>query len=378
MAKLSMYLPPCSADYSGVCSAMYNLACLTVINDASCCTSHFVFYDEPRWEKRPAKVFSTGLRSTDAILGCEDKLVKTVCQAASNLAAERIVLVGTPVPAIIGMDMVGIANEIESKTGIETYGFNTTGFAYYDRGLVMAGMALIDRHAEKSAKKQKNKLNILGVSPLDFGDIGNAEDLENALTSSGWGVNCCLFEDQDTEKIRRIGEAGVNLAVSSSGVKLAKYLEKKFGTPYVAAVPTGRAHFEEALSQLNGEKVEIPEFSENPSVLIVSDQVAGNSLRSALRLSGCEAAVRVCSFFGWDESLAKGSDAFLGSEADLIHLLRSGRYGTIIADPMIWNIPETANLRKCEFVHPAVSGKLHWDKVPQFLSLDPEKLSVLT
>ena len=79
MGQLCIYLPPFASDYSGVCSALYDLGCLTIINDASCCTAHYVYCDEPRWSRQQRPVLCTTLRNVDAILGQDAKLVERVC-----------------------------------------------------------------------------------------------------------------------------------------------------------------------------------------------------------------------------------------------------------------------------------------------------------
>ena len=110
MGQLCIYLTPFASDYSGVCSVLFDLDCMTAINDASCCTSHYVFYDEPRWSGRVRPLFNTALRNIDAILGNDEKIVANICKAASSIDTEMLAVVGTPVPAIIGMDTEGIAS----------------------------------------------------------------------------------------------------------------------------------------------------------------------------------------------------------------------------------------------------------------------------
>ncbi|MCF0120512.1 MAG: hypothetical protein HUJ65_02645, partial [Oscillospiraceae bacterium] len=102
MGKLCIYLPPFASDYSGVCSALFDLNCLTVINDASCCTGHFVYYDEPRWTKVQRPTLSTQLRSTDAVFGNDSKVVDCVLRASEQVKTDMIAVVGTPVPALTG------------------------------------------------------------------------------------------------------------------------------------------------------------------------------------------------------------------------------------------------------------------------------------
>ena len=57
MSKLWITLPAYAGDYSGVCSAMYELGGLAVIHDASGCTGNYTGYDEPRWYDAPARTF---------------------------------------------------------------------------------------------------------------------------------------------------------------------------------------------------------------------------------------------------------------------------------------------------------------------------------
>lgn len=180
MGQLCIYLTPFASDYSGVCSVLFDLDCMTAINDASCCTSHYVFYDEPRWSVRVRPLFSTALRNIDAILGNDEKIVANICKAASSIDTEMLAVVGTPVPAIIGMDTEGIASEIEFRTGKPCFGFNSSGFHYYDMGIVQAGKALIDRFAEP-AEPVQGRVNIVGMTPLDFGANGNSEDFAALL-----------------------------------------------------------------------------------------------------------------------------------------------------------------------------------------------------
>lgn len=368
MGQLCIYLPPFASDYSGVCSALFDLDCMTAINDAACCTSHYVFYDEPRWSGHVRPVFSTALRNIDAILGNDDKIVAGVCEAARSIDTEMIAVIGTPVPAITGMDTEGIASEIEFQTGKPAFGFNTTGFSYYDKGIVQAGKAFIDRFAEP-AEPVKGRVNIVGMTPLDFGANGNGEDLLALLEDAGWQVGCRFFMGLTIPELRRCASAELNLAVSSAGLALAKYLKRKFGTPYIAGFPMGQEHAKRWLLSLReGSVSETKTEISGKRLLIISDQVLGNSLRSALRLSDANCAMDVASFFGWDAEMAEHGDTHLEDEAQYLRLLKTGRYFALAGDPMLMDAPAASGLRQLELIHPAVSSKLGWDRAPCFIN----------
>ncbi|MDO5845447.1 MAG: nitrogenase component 1, partial [Methanocorpusculum sp.] len=220
MAKLCIWLPPLAADYSGVCSVFFDLNGITAVSDASCCTDNYVNYDEPRWAEQRKNVFCISLRTIDAVLGSDAKIVSRILEAAAVLRPELIAFVGTPVSALIGMDAEGIACEIEAWAGVPSLGFASSGFRYYDEGIVMAGSALIDRFAEDALIAVPRRLNILGMTPLDFGSVGNDLDFCAFFVKAGFDVRCfCMGMSLDD--IRTIGSAGINLAVSSAGIALA-------------------------------------------------------------------------------------------------------------------------------------------------------------
>lgn len=377
MAKLCIYLPPFASDYTGVCSSLFDLNCLTAINDGSCCTAHYVYCDEPRWEENVRPVLSTQLRTIDAVLGNDEKVINAVSRAAEEMELSMIALIGTPVPAITGMDMEGMACEIEDRTGICSFGFSTNGFDYYDRGIVSAGKALISRFTRKADASEiiPRSVNILGMTPLDYGNAGTDITLRKRLEEAGWTVNACLFMGTTKEQIENLAKAQVNLAVSAAGAEIGEYLKTHFGTPYAAAAPMGQTAFGELLKALDvcsrGSDASIPDQAEQPEgrILIIMDQIMGNSLRRAIELKHPQIQADTAGFFGWNPAFAGKNDVHLKSERELLDLLRSGRYQTVIGDPLLADIPDMKKLRHIKLAHPAVSGQLHWKDVPNYLYL---------
>jgi nitrogenase molybdenum-cofactor synthesis protein NifE len=375
MEQLSIYLPPFAGDYSGVCSALYDLDCVIIIDDASCCTRNYVGYDEPRWtiQKKPA--FSSRLRTMDAVLGDDEKLIRQTIEAAQKYHPEFIAVLGTPVPAVIGKDMNGIAREIEERSGYPALGFDTTGFSYYNKGVSSAFVRLLKRFAAP-AKTIANGVNILGLTPLDFSANDNGKILSNYLEENGFKVICSFLMNADLGHVRRSAAASLNLVVSQSGWLAAEYMKERFGIPYVAANPVGKLHARAVISAvrqtmddkvcriINGTPAEV---GSSPGVLIVGDQIMANSLRAAMRLNGCGKNIAVASFFAIEPELAEPGDAFIRNEEELIVILRSGRFDMMVADPLISGIPDTAALKYWSIPHPAVSGPLYWDDVPVFL-----------
>lgn len=68
-------------------------------------------------------------------------------------------------------------------------------------------------------------LNLLGVTPLDFGPQQNADCMKQNLAKHGWQVISTWAMGDSLENISHAAEAEVNLVVSSVGLETAKVLK---------------------------------------------------------------------------------------------------------------------------------------------------------
>lgn len=384
MGKLCMTLPPFSPDYSGVCSAIFPFDAITVIHDASGCTGNYTGYDEPRWFHSRAPVYCSGLREIDAILGDDEKLVQKVLYALEDVKPEMIALVGSPVPMVIGADMEGIAAEIENRTGIMTFGFSTTGLRYYPQGIQMVYKKVVQRILEEddlkretenqeSCSKIENSVNILGATPIDFGNSTTLEDLEHFLVENGLKINVALWKEVKKADIARLKNASCNIVVSHAGVELAKYMEKKYQIPYVTGLPFGEKYSEIWIEELN-ETIQNSSNAElhNSSIaeaerciLIIGEQFQSNSIRNAIEVEhgiSCDVA-GIC---GWNSEFARENDCFLESEEEIEKILNDDKYDLIIGDSLYKGLLH--NQKKFyEYSHYAVSSKLGNEQAKSFV-----------
>ena len=115
MGRLSVYLSPFAGDYSGACAALFDFNCLIILCDAACCTKNYVDYDEPRWSRRKTTTLCAQLRTLEVTLGDDERLLRQAAEAALDRRPDFVALLGSPVPAIVGMDMGGMARELEAR-----------------------------------------------------------------------------------------------------------------------------------------------------------------------------------------------------------------------------------------------------------------------
>jgi hypothetical protein len=195
-----------------------------------------------------------------------------VTAAAEELSPSFIALTNSPIPFMNGTDFEALAKMIEKRTHIPTFYVRANGMHDYTVG---AGNALakladyMEQNQEEKAVQQREKsnvrpaenpetvaenwkretaqrksgqeirVNILGLTPLDFDAPGSAEILTDFLKSNGFTIYVCLGMGENHSDWQSASQADVNLVVSSTGTALAKKMETLYGIPYVIGMPTG-------------------------------------------------------------------------------------------------------------------------------------------
>lgn len=290
MRQARTVLSTYSADAFGVCSALYELGGMTVMHDASGCNSTYTTHDEPRWYHSDSLVFISALTEMDAILGNDAQLLQDMLRAIRELHPAFAAIAGTPIPMMTGFDYAAVAAAVEQAAGIPCFGFPTNGMRSYLCGASEALAAYAQRMTDPNAGRRSGTLNILGATPLDFSLSGTVPSIRKLLEENGWEVLGCWAMDSSAEALSRAGEAQVNLVISGAGMKTAKVLQKKFGTPYVIGTPVGVPFTGKILSCLEAaakdgiDRIACSESlpKEDCRFLIIGESVISRSLAAAI------------------------------------------------------------------------------------------------
>ncbi len=370
MARLSVTLPPFSPDYSGVASTFFDLNAIAVLHDASGCTANYTGYDEPRWYGSNAPIYCSGLREIDAVLGDDDKLIKKVLLALEDIRADMLVVIGSPVPMVVGFDARGVAAELESLTGLPSFGFDTTGTLYYDWGSGWASRALIERFCERREKKKK-AVNILGLNAIDFPAEDEIKTLIAIIESSAAEVNATFPIGLSLEAIKDLARAEVNIVVSASGLAPAELMRDKYGIPYIVGLPYGEhgrkmffSRLERAFEAREEEAIKIAK--ENGDVLILGEAVSSLSLAETIE-KDCGLSVRVSSIFSHYKELETMGDINILEERDMKKALDQKDWALVIADPLLKALLRRKEQKFLSLPSYAVSSKLSTqDQVNRF------------
>ena len=393
-------IPIYTADVSGVCSALYELGGMTVMHDPSGCNSTYNTHDEIRWYDQDSLIYISGLTEIDAIMGNDRKFIDDIEHAARELRPNFIALAGSPIPFMNGTDFPAIARVIETETGIPTFSVPTNGMHDYVYGAGIALEKIAERFAgkteiendtqkqtsaDKSAetemtddsrfpdsvvnvnpkKKEKRSgrsVNLLGVTPLDFGPQKNVEIMKENLYNYGWNVLSAWAMGDTLETLQQAGTADVNLVVSAVGLRAAKVLQEKFGTPYVIGTPnewlaeTISEALEEAAEQQTDRKMVYLQnrMQKEAEITLIGEPVTMGSLAAGIEKKYGH-SVRVFCPLKECENLVGEKDAIVLGEEAMEEALRDAKI--IVADPLYKPICPA----KCTFYelpHVAFSGRL--------------------
>ena len=370
MRKLHMrqsyrIIPIYTADVSGVCSALYELGGMTVMHDPSGCNSTYNTHDEIRWYDQDSLIYISGLTEIDAIMGNDKKFLDDIKEAARELHPKFIALAGSPIPYMNGTDFPALAQVLEEETGIPAFAVPTNGMHDYVYGAGIALEEIAKRFTgEKTGRIQARTVNLLGVTPLDFGPVSHVEVLKENLKACGWKVLSTWAMGDEPDAFLQAGEAEVNLVVSSVGLRAAKVLEEKFGTPYVVGTPIGS--YTERIAKALEEKEQISyrkdrmQGRKDRKVTLIGEPVIMESLAAGIEEKyDCRVEV-LCPLEETDGLLADG-DRWVHGEEEMEEALKAAEI--IVADPLYKPICP----KNCEFYelpHIAFSGRIYLKKLP--------------
>ena len=404
MRQAYRIIPIYTADVSGVCSALYELGGMTVMHDPSGCNSTYNTHDEIRWYDQDSLIFISGLTDIDAIMGNDEKFLRDIEDVAEELKPKFIALASSPIPFMNGTDFPGLARALTAETGIPAFSVSTSGMHDYVYG---AGLALseIARHFTGAAEKRKRKLNLLGVTPLDFGPQPMVDAMKRRLEKYGWEILSTWAMGDTLEDLSHAGEAEVNLVVSSVGIPAANVLREKFGTPFLVGTPVEgyEGEISDALekaaespceafedkkensaeksgAQISGEQEELwkvtPDqviylrkkdsplsgFIPTPDITLIGEPVTMGSLAAAIEQK-CGKKVQLLCPLEITEGLLRQEDEVIRGEEAMEEKLKTARI--IVADPLYRPIcPESATFY--EMPHIAFSGRIYLKNLYNF------------
>lgn len=343
---------PFAPDQSGAVSVLYEMGGMVIICDAGGCAGNVCGFDEPRWLDTKSAVFSAGLRDMDAILGRDDLMIRKIEKAAERLNVNFVAIIGTPVPATIATDYKALRRMGEKHTGLPVIAVSTNGIGLYDAGASATYLELFRRFAAETDEGViPGSAGVIGVTPLDYEDPDAAQKIRTYLESLGVTHAEVYGAGSSFDALKDAGRMERNIVVSPAGLKAARYLRDKFGTPYTICDPLAEEALNGALKGTEGEL-----FTDSDRILIIHQQVRANEIRKLIR-KNCSAEINTATWFMLDEEIREDGDVRIREEEDFFELAENGGYDVIIADGSFRKAAKGFRGKFIDLPHFAVSGE---------------------
>lgn len=335
MKRLWKQIPPCLSDVLGFEAVLNATDGLGIIDDSSRYKpigkekgrhGHHGFYGSEE-----LRVIHSDIRNADIITGTEKKVLAAYEKNVEFTNPAFVLLCHAPSSSMIGSDLEADAEKIRETRHIPAAFVNIDGSRDYLYGISMTleatGKLLLAKRETISGT-----VNLLGCSSIDW-----TEDMrrsaEGWLSDNEFRVLSCWGMKETAETLKASAAAEKNLVVSEAGLRLARYMQREYGIPYVIGAPFGEAACESILNELRGCPAPLSGTdSALPTVLIIGEQLMANALRQSLRKRG-HRGIRVVSFFEMDNALTEPGDTRLICEDELSEQINADSVQLIFCNP---------------------------------------------
>lgn len=366
MNNLFKYLPPFLADTFGFQEMVDVTDGMGILDDCAAYKGKVSRTDLA--EPYPgSRMVCSWIRMEDVIGGTKAKLLDTFRKSYRALDPKFVMISTAPVSSMIGTDLEDVAESITAESGLPAASVDLAGHKYYDHGLGETMLAMAKLLVERDVETIPHSINLIGGNAIDF-SAQTLRDIRAWAVKQGFQVLSQWGARERTDNLKKAARAEINLVTAAAGLPLAKWMEREFGIPYVAAVPFGinwSARIRYALHFHDDPTVmEMPVDDRPAHILILGEQITSNAIRSALQYHYNMGGTHVATFFNFDKSLALPGDQRLKSEDALKKLLHSGTYDLVIGDADL-SVLAPESVRWIDLPHGAVRFDYRGEGFPQ-------------
>ncbi|WP_440445678.1 nitrogenase component 1 [Phascolarctobacterium succinatutens] len=187
------------------------------------------------------RLFTTHMSEDDVVMGDVTRLEEAIIELDKSYAPKVIFVVASSVTAVIGTDIKGVCRYMQNEVKAKLVAFEQGGFrGDYSVGLAETYKLLVRNLPQKDVAQEAGVYNIIGASAWRYRMASDIWEVKSLLDEAlGLSCNACLCCDTSVEELENMCLAQVNIVLGNEGLAAAKYLQEKFGTPYVYAVPYG-------------------------------------------------------------------------------------------------------------------------------------------
>ncbi|MGB7789065.1 nitrogenase component 1 [Methanoregula sp.] len=236
---------PVNSSRLGGCTLTGALSVTTRIRDAATivhgpkgCSHHNFSLLHATWldndEVLLPDLVSTGLSEQDIVFGGEDALRKALDKAAGR-NVKAVFVLSTCIVETIGDDVEAVC---EQEYGIPVIHIPTAGFL---GGTFQDGVnnALITLAGTAKPCSRTPGVNIIGEMNLEYEVEENYTEIARLLGCLDLPVSLRFVHDIPFDRMSRLGSGQLNILRNPALAPVGKYLEQRFGTPFIPSFPHG-------------------------------------------------------------------------------------------------------------------------------------------
>lgn len=210
----------------------------TVVHGPKGCSHHNFSLLHATWLENDdilvPDLISTGLSEQEIVFGGERALRDTLDKAADR-RIQAIFVLSTCIVETVGDDVAAICGE---DRGIPVIPIPTAGFlgGTFQEGVNNALVALAGTANHGTTVPG---VNIIGEMNLEYEVEENYSEITRLLDRLGVPVSLRFVHDIAFNDIARLGAARMNILRSPDLLPVGRYLEERFGTPFIPSFPHG-------------------------------------------------------------------------------------------------------------------------------------------
>jgi nitrogenase molybdenum-iron protein alpha chain len=193
---------------------------------------------------------TTNLGEDDVVFGAKEKLSEAILEAENRYKPKAIFILTTCVTGIIGEDIEGTVNELQSQVNAKIVPVHCEGVKskIMQTGYDAFWHGVLKYLVRKPEKKQKDLVNVASMLSYTWQD---RLEIKRLLGKIGLRVNF-VPEFASVEDFEQLGEAAVTAPICPTYTDyLSRGLEQQFGVPYfLYPSPIGIKNTDEWLRQI--------------------------------------------------------------------------------------------------------------------------------
>ncbi|EKQ52380.1 MULTISPECIES: nitrogenase component 1 [unclassified Clostridium] len=221
----------------GVSSVIAGIKDVSIVihSPQGCSSTVASAFDSHEVDFTKRKVGCTRLFESDIILGASEKLTNLIKDADNTFNTKVMFVVGTCAADIIGEDIKGLCDSLQSEIKSKLIPVFAGGFRGNAYDGIDIGLKELLNFIEKSEDKIANTVNIIApqgsINPTWWADLNW---LKSSLDFLGIRVQTIIPYDISLEDLKDASKASANILLSQDvGYKFCKKMEEEFNVPLI-------------------------------------------------------------------------------------------------------------------------------------------------